>query len=158
MIKNHVCKKLKVCAMLSEIEKNKKLKKIVGYTCSTFDILHAGHIAMLAEAKANCDYLVVGLLNDPTIDRPNKKNKPVQGIFERWVQVQAVEYVDCVIPFSTEQDIIDMLLLIKPDIRFVGEEYYGTNFTGCDIENVKIYFNKREHSFSSTELRDRVAK
>lgn len=133
----------------------KKLGLKIGFTCSTFDLLHTGHVVMLREAKENCDFLVVGLLSDPTIDRPDTKNKPIQSMFERWVQLQAVKYVDLIIPFSTEKDIVDMLLIITPDIRFVGEEYKGKDFTGCDLP-IEIYFNERKHSFSSSELRKRA--
>jgi glycerol-3-phosphate cytidylyltransferase len=127
----------------------------IGFTCSTFDLLHAGHIAMLEEAKEQCEFLIVGLLSDPTIDRPDTKNKPVQSLFERWLQLQSVRYVDMIVPFSNEKDIVDMLLIIRPDVRIVGEEYRGTNFTGHDLP-IELYFNKREHSFSSSELRCRV--
>ena len=144
--------------MLYEIEKLKKEGKIIGYTCSAFYLCHAGHIAMLAEAKSLCDYLIVGLLTDPTVDRPKTKEKPIQSVFERWVQIQGLEYVDLVIPFETEQDIIDQLLLIRPNIRFCGEEYKGKKHTGSDIPNIKIHYNKRQHSFSSTELKSRIEK
>lgn len=143
--------------MLSQIETLKKQRKKIGYTCSAFDLCHAGHIAMLAEAKANCDFLIVGLLTDPTIDRPIK-NKPIQSIFERWLQIQGLEYVDMIIPFETEQDIIDQLLVIQPHIRFCGEEYKGKKHTGSDLPNIQIYYNKRKHSFSTTELRNRIKK
>ncbi len=142
--------------MLSKIFELKKENKIIGFTASTFDLLHAGHTAMLAEAKANCDFLIVGLLTDPTNDRPDTKNKPIQSSFERWTQVSSLEFVDLVIPFDTEQDLVDMLLLIKPDVRIVGEEYKNTEHTGKDIEGIKIIYNKREHSFSTSELRERV--
>lgn len=140
---------------LEIIEYNRKNGKKIGYVCSSFDVLHCGHVAMLAEAKAHCDFLIAGLLTDPTLDRPDTKNKPVQSIFERWVQLEAISYVDIVFPFESEQDLYDSLLLIRPDIRFVGEEYKGVNFTGSDLA-IPIYFNKREHSFSSTELRQRI--
>lgn len=143
---------------LSVIDKLKKEGKKIGYTCSSFDLLHSGHVAMLSEAKAHCDYLVVGILVDPTKDRPDLKQKPIQSVFERWVQLQAIEYVDCIIPFETEQDIIDQLLLLKPHIRFCGEEYEGTEHTGHDIPDIEIYYNKRSHSFSTTELRERIEK
>jgi len=141
---------------LSKIQRLKDEGKIVGFTASTFDVLHAGHIAMLAEASASCDFLIVGLLVDPTKDRPDKKSSPVQSVFERWVQVQAVEYVDLIIPFETEKDLEDMILLLMPTVRFVGEEYKGTEHTGHDIEGVEIIYNKRRHSFSSSELRKRI--
>lgn len=131
---------------------------IVGFTASSFDLLHAGHIAMLKEAKEHCDYLVVGLLTDPTISRPETKNKPIQTMFERFVQLQAVKYVDEIIPFETEQDLEDLILWLMPNIRFIGEEYQGKEYTGKNIRSVQVYFNKRKHSFSSSSLRDRISK
>jgi len=142
---------------LSDVAKklNKPVEEIkVGFTCSTFDLLHAGHVIMLQEAKSMCDYLIVGLLIDPTIDRPTTKQKPVQTPFERYVQLSACRYVDEIIPFSTEQEIVDMILAIQPDIRIVGEEYRDTEHTGKGLCN--IYYNSRKHSFSTTELRKRV--
>lgn len=127
---------------------------IIGFTCSTFDLFHAGHIVMLQEAKGLCDYLIVGLLSDPTIDRPDSKNSPVQSMFERYIQVSSCKYVDEVIPFQTEQEIIDMILTINPDIRIVGEEYKDKEHTGKGL--CPIHYNKRRHSFSSTELKKRV--
>ena len=138
-----------------EINKLKKQGKKIGFTASTFDLLHAGHIAMLAEAKSNCDFLIVGLLTDPTISRPFK-NKPIQTVFERYLQAQAIEYIDLIIPFESEKDLEDMILTIMPDVRFVGEEYKDQEHTGKNIEGVKLFYNKRRHSFSSTELRERV--
>ena len=126
----------------------------IGFTCSTFDLFHAGHIVMLQEAKSLCDYLIVGLLVDPTVDRASSKSKPVQSVFERYIQVAACRYVDAVIPFEKEQDIVDMVLTIQPDIRIVGEEYRGTDHTGVGL--CPIHYNKRKHSFSSTDLRKRV--
>lgn len=126
----------------------------IGFTASTFDLFHAGHIVMLQESKTLCDYLIVGLLVDPTIDRPNSKNKPVQLPFERYVQVSSCQYVDEVIPFTTEQELVDMILTINPDVRIVGEEYKGTDHTGVGL--CPIHYNKRRHSFSSTDLRKRV--
>ena len=140
--------------MLDTIQRLKREGKKIGYTCSAFDMCHAGHIAMLAEAKSMCDYLIVGLLTDPTISRPTTKEKPIQSVFERWVQVQALEYVDLIIPFETEQDIVDQLLVLQPDIRFCGEEYKGKAHTGSDLP-IKIHYNQRKHSFSSTELKQR---
>lgn len=128
----------------------------IGFTCSTFDLFHAGHIVMLQEARTLCDYLVVGLLIDPTVDRPTTKNQPVQSAFERYIQLSSCRYVDEVIPFSTEQEIIDIILTIQPDIRIVGEEYKGTDHTGIGL--CPIHYNKRKHSFSSTDLRNRVVK
>lgn len=142
--------------MLREIFRFKHNGATIGFTASTFELLHAGHIAMLAEAKQKCDKLIVGLLTDPTISRPGEKNKPVQSIFERYLQLQAVKYVDYIIPFDTEDDLEDMLKLLKPTIRFVGEEYKNQEFTGKNIEGIRIYYNTREHSFSSSDLRKRV--
>lgn len=126
----------------------------IGFTCSTFDLFHAGHVVMLQEAKTLCDYLIVGLLIDPTIDRPDSKNAPVQSPFERYLQVSSCRFVDEVIPFSTEKELIDMILTIQPDVRIVGEEYKGTDHTGVGL--CPIHYNKRRHSFSSTDLRKRV--
>ncbi len=131
----------------------------IGFTCSTFDLFHAGHIIMLKEAKAQCDYLIVGLQTDPTIDRPNEKNKPVQSIFERYVQLQACKYVDEIIVYATEKDLIDILLSYPIDVRILGEEYENRDFTGrmeCIRKGIEFHFNKREHTFSTTELRQRV--
>lgn len=128
----------------------------IGLTASSFDLFHAGHTVMLMEAKSLCDYLIVGLLVDPTRDRPTTKNRPVQTVFERYLQVSACKYVDEVIPFETEKDLVDMILTINPDIRIVGEEYKGTEHTGHDL--CKIHYNKRRHSFSTSELRERVYK
>ena len=138
---------------LLQIEDIRKEGKRIGFTCSTFDLLHAGHISMLAESKSKCDYLIVGLLCDPTHDRKTKQ-LPIQSMFERWVQLSGISYVDMIIPFSSEQDIVDMILLIKPDIRIVGEEYKDKEHTGKGL--CPIFYNSRKHSFSSTELRERV--
>ena len=125
-----------------------------GFTCSTFDLFHAGHIMMLREAKEQCDYLIVGLQTDPTIDRP-QKNKPVQTVFERFIQLNACVYVDEVVVYATEKELRDILLSYPIDIRILGKEYEGKEFTGNDIE-MGYYFNERKHSFSTTELRQRV--
>jgi len=130
----------------------------IGFTCSTFDLLHAGHITMLEEAKHHCDYLIVGLQNDPTEDRP-EKNKPVQTIVERQIQLAAVKYVDEIVIYNTEQDLIDLLLTLPIDVRVLGDEYKNKDFTGKDIakqRGSKIVYNGRDHSFSSTSLRKRV--
>lgn len=132
----------------------------IGFTCSTFDLLHAGHITMLEEAKHHCDYLIVGLQTDPTIDRPDSKNKPIQTIVERQIQLAAVKYVDEIVVYTTEQDLIDLLLTLPIDVRVLGEEYKNKDFTGKDIakqRGSKIIYNGRDHSFSSTSLRKRVA-
>ena len=131
----------------------------IGFTCSTFDLLHAGHITMLEEAKHHCDYLIVGLQNDPTEDRP-EKNKPVQSIVERQIQLAAVKYVDEVVIYTTERDLCDLLLTLPINVRILGDEYRETEFTGHDIckqRGIDLHFNKRDHSFSSTSLRSRVA-
>jgi len=127
----------------------------VGFTCSTFDLFHAGHLLMLEEAKKQCDYLIVGLQTDPTLDRPNEKNKPVQSVFERFIQVEACKYVDKVIPYATEKELKDILLSYPIDVRILGEEYMQKDFTGVEL-GMELYFNKRRHSFSTTELRQRV--
>jgi len=131
----------------------------VGFTCSTFDLLHAGHITMLREAKNQCDYLICGLQTDPTIDRPNSKNKPIQSLVERWIQLEAVKYVDKIVVYQTERDLEDLLLTLDLDVRIVGEEYRNVVLTGreiCEQRGIDIYYNKREHSFSTTELRERI--
>jgi len=131
----------------------------IGFTCSTFDLLHAGHITMLEEAKHHCDFLIVGLQNDPTVDRP-EKNAPVQTIVERQIQLAAVKYVDEIVIYNTEQDLIDLLLTLPIDVRVLGDEYKNKDFTGKDIakqRGSKIIYNGRDHSFSSTSLRKRVA-
>tara|TARA_B100001094_G_scaffold52897_1_gene48396 strand:+ start:757 stop:1176 length:420 start_codon:yes stop_codon:yes gene_type:complete len=137
------------------------MSKTVGITFSTFDLLHAGHIAMLEEAKSQCDYLIVGLQSDPTIDRPDTKNKPIQTMFERYVQLKALKYIDEIIPYQTEQDCEDILSTLPLDVRIIGDEYKTKPFTGSEIckkRNIKVHFNKREHRFSSTDLRQRIAK
>ena len=123
---------------------------MIGFTCGAFDLLHAGHIVMLEEAKSNCDYLIVGLQTDPTIDR-NEKNKPIQSVYERYVQLNAVKYVDEIIPYDTEQSLLDLLHSQNIDIRFVGEEYRETKLTGRDL--IELHYTSRRHSFSSTNLR-----
>lgn len=134
--------------------------KKIGITFSTFDMLHAGHIAMLAEAKNHCDYLICGLQTDPTIDRPDTKNKPVQSIVERQIQLAACRYVDEVVVYQTEQDLIDLLLILPVDVRVLGVEYQDKEFTGkneCYQRGIECVFNGRDHSFSSSSLRKRVA-
>jgi glycerol-3-phosphate cytidylyltransferase len=127
----------------------------IGFTCSTFDLLHAGHIMMLEEAKKQCEFLIVGLQTDPTIDRPDTKNKPVQGVFERWAQLKACKFVDQIVPYSSEKELRDILLSFPINVRILGEEYQGKKFTGHDIP-MEFYFNQRRHSFSTSELRQRV--
>ena len=126
---------------------------MIGFTCGAFDLLHAGHIVMLEEAKSNCDYLIVGLQTDPSIDR-EEKNKPIQSVYERYVQLDAVKYVDKIIPYDTEQSLLDLLQSQKIDIRFVGEEYRESKLTGRDL--IELHYTSRRHSFSSSSLRDKI--
>ena len=133
--------------------------KPVGFTCSTFDLLHAGHILMLAECKNICDYLIVGVQSDPTIDRPETKNKPVQSVVERYVQLSAVKFIDQIIVYDTEKDLEDLLMFLPIGVRIIGEEYKDKEFTGkqiCEDRGIKIWFNSRTHRFSSSELRNRT--
>ena len=130
----------------------------IGFTASTFDLLHAGHIAMLREAKSQCDWLICGLQIDPSIDRIDK-NKPIQTIVERYVQLDAVCYVDEIIPYTTEKDLEDILQMFNINVRIIGDEYKDGKFTGraiCSSRGIEIYYNKRDHRFSSTDLRKRV--
>ena len=133
---------------------------MIGFTCGAFDLLHAGHIVMLEEAKSHCDHLIVGLQTDPTIDR-EEKNKPVQSVYERYVQLNAVRYVDEIICYATESDLIDILQMYPINVRILGDEYKNKDFTGkdaCQKLGIELYFNHRNHRFSSTDLRDRVCK
>ena len=146
--------------IFNHIKKLKSEGKKIGITFSTFDMLHAGHIAMLSEAKNHCDYLITGLQTDPTIDRPDTKNKPVQSIVERQIQLSACRYVDEVVVYQTEQDLRDLLLILPVDVRILGIEYQDKDFSGrdeCFDRNIEIVFNGRDHSFSSSSLRKRVA-
>ena len=130
----------------------------VGFTCSTFDLLHAGHVQMLRDAKDQCDYLICGLQVDPSLDR-KEKNSPIQTIVERYTQLKAVKYVDEIIPYASEKDLEDILELYTFDVRILGEEYKEKDFTRKDIckkRDIALYFNKREHRFSSSDLRKRV--
>lgn len=136
---------------------NKK-QKVIGFTSVVGDLLHAGHCLMLEECKRYCDYLYVGLIDDPTIDRP-QKNKPIQSLFERYVQLNSNKNVDEVIPLSGEADLELALKSLPINIRFVGDDYLNKNFTGkdiCEKLNIKIIYNKRNHGLSSTELRNRI--
>ena len=131
----------------------------IGFTCSTFDLFHAGHLLMLEEAKKQCDYLIVGLQTDPTIDRPDTKNKPVQSVFERYEQLKACKYIDEILVYETEDDLVNILLSYPIDVRILGQEYEDKNFTGryeCTARGIEFHFNKREHNFSTSELRQRV--
>jgi glycerol-3-phosphate cytidylyltransferase len=130
----------------------------IGITFSTFDLLHAGHISMLREAKDHCDYLICGLQVDPSVDRP-EKNKPVQTLVERYVQLSAVKYVDEIVPYSTEEDVVDILGMYDISVIILGEEYKDRDFSGkdlCQKRGIDLYFNKRDHRFSTSDLRKRV--
>lgn len=132
----------------------------IGFTCSAFDLLHAGHVQMLREAKQQCDYLICGLQTDPSVDRP-QKNKPVQTIVERYTQLKAVRYVDEIIPYATEEDLTDILSMYDINVRILGVEYKDKTFTGrkiCASRGIELYFNKRDHRFSTNNLRKKMSK
>jgi glycerol-3-phosphate cytidylyltransferase len=129
---------------------------IKGIVMSAFDLLHSGHIAMLEEARNQCDYLIVGLHTDPSVER-DFKNKPVQTSFERFIQLKGCKFVDEIIPYDTEEDVINMLQVVQPDVRFIGEEYRGKNYTGNDLP-IKMIYTTRRHNFSTTNLRKRCQK
>lgn len=132
--------------------------KIIGFTCGAFDLMHAGHILMFEEAKQQCDFLIVGLQTDPTIDRPTK-NKPIESVTERFIKVSAVTHVDRVVPYATEDDLLTLLKLYSIDVRILGADYRGKSFTGdmyCEQNNIRIYHNSRSHEFSSSDMRTRV--
>ena len=129
-----------------------------GITFSAFDLLHAGHIKMLEEAKQNCDYLIVGLQTDPTIDRPTK-NKPTQTVVERYIQLKGCKFVDEIVPYATDQGLEDILMSFIIDVRIVGDEYQYKDFTGrkyCEDKGIELYFNSRDNRFSSSSLRKEV--
>ena len=129
-----------------------------GITFSCFDLFHAGHIKMLEEAKTQCDYLIAGLQVDPTLDRP-EKNKPIQTVVERYIQLKSCKFIDEIVPYATEQDLLDILSSFKINVRIIGEEYKKINFTGkdyCIKKGIELYYNKREHRFSSSGLRKQV--
>lgn len=127
---------------------------VIGFTCSAFDLLHAGHLAMLSEAKKHCDYLIVGLHTNPQIDRPNK-NKPVETTLERFMRLKACKYIDEIIPYDTERDLFNLLNVLRPDVRFLGEEYKDKDFTGRGLD-IPIYYNERRHDYSSSSLRKKL--
>ena len=146
--------------IFNEIKKLKQEGKKIGIVFSAFDMFHAGHIAMLSEAKNHCDYLICGLQTDPTIDRPDTKNRPIQSIVERQIQLAACRYVDEVVVYQTEQDLVDLLLILPLDVRILGVEYQDKDFSGrdeCYDRGIELVFNGRDHSFSSSSLRKRVA-
>lgn len=136
---------------------NKRRHKF-GFTASTFDLLHAGHVAMLEEAKDQCEWLMVGLQTDPTIDRP-EKNKPIQSITERYIQLRACKFVDEIYVYATEADLLDLLAILPIDVRIIGADYIGKDFTGkqyCQENGIEIYYNRRSHKLSTSELRNRL--
>lgn len=126
----------------------------IGITAGTFELLHAGHVMMLEEAKSQCDYLIVALQTDPTIDRP-EKHAPTQSVLERHLQLRACKYVDEVIVYETEADLLALLLALPIDVRILSEEYENKKFTGIELP-ISLYFNKRAHTWSSSELSQRV--
>lgn len=135
------------------------MMKKIGITFSAFDLLHAGHIKMLEDAKEQCDFLICGLQTDPTLDRP-EKNKPTQTVFERYMQLKACKHVDMIIPYATEQDLDDVLRSYKIHVRILGDEYMDKAFTGrqyCEEKGIELYFNRRENRFSSSSLRKIIA-
>ena len=145
--------------IFNKIRELKEQGKRIGITFSQFDLLHSGHIAMLAEAKNHCDYLIAGLQTDASIDRPDTKNPPIQSIVERQIQLAACRYVDEVVVYTTEADLCDLLLILPVNVRILGNEYMNKDFTGreeCEIRNIECMFNERSHSFSSSSLRKRV--
>jgi glycerol-3-phosphate cytidylyltransferase len=145
--------------IFNKVKELKEQGKKIGITFSQFDLLHAGHIAMLAEAKNHCDYLIAGLQTNASIDRPDTKNPPIQSIVERQIQLAACRYVDEVVVYSTEQDLVDLLLILPVDVRILGVEYAEKEFTGkseCELRSIDLVFNGRDHSFSSSSLRKRV--
>jgi glycerol-3-phosphate cytidylyltransferase len=130
----------------------------VGITCSTFDLLHAGHILMLEECKTYCDYLICAIQVDPSLDRP-EKNKPSQSLVERFIQLIAVKWVDEIIPYSTESELEEIFSALSIHVRIIGEDYLGKEFTAkeiCNQRGIEIVYNKRQHKFSSSELRTRI--
>lgn len=141
------------------MKNGKTVANRIGITASTFDLFHAGHIVMLEEAKRQCDWLIAAIQMDPTLDRPDRKNKPVQSIIERQIQVSACKFVDEVIVYSTEKELEDIFLTLPIDVRILGEEYKDKEFTAKEIcmrRGIELFFNKRDHYFSSTDLRTRV--
>ncbi len=126
----------------------------LGFTCGSFDLMHAGHVKMFEEAKRVCEYLIVGVQEDPSIDRP-KKNKPIQSYDERITMVSSCRHVDEIVTYRTESDLYNLLQEIKPDVRIIGADWQGKDFTGHDLD-IKVYYNSREHNLSTSELRYRV--
>ena len=149
-------KRIDFTNQINQIKKIKDKKGYkIGFTCSCFDLLHAGHIIMLQDAKEQCDYLVVGLQTDPTIDR-EEKNKPIQSLQERKIQLEAIKYIDKIIIYETENDLYKLVYDIMPDVRILGTDYIDKYFTGVDIEGVDIYFHERNHDYSTSSLREKI--
>ena len=141
--------------MHMRVERKKYIMDKIGFTCSCFDLLHAGHILMLKDSKEQCDKLIVGLQTDPTLDR-TEKNKPIQSLEERYIQLEAVKYVDEIIKYETEEELYQLLKVLRPDIRILGSDYGdGRYFTGTEL-NIPIYFHQRNHNYSSTNLRKKL--
>ena len=135
-----------------------KQNRVIGITCSTFDLLHAGHIIMLEECKKYCDYLICALQVDPSTDRP-EKNKPIQSLVERYLQLEAVSHVDKIIPYNNEEELLTIFASLDLNVRILGEEYKDKKFTGkeiCQKRGIKLVYNKRDHDFSTTSLRERI--
>ena len=135
-----------------------KQNRVIGITCSTFDLLHAGHIIMLEECKKYCDYLICALQVDPSTDRP-EKNKPIQSLVERYLQLEAVSHVDKIIPYNNEEELLTIFESLDLDVRILGEEYKDKKFTGkeiCQKRGIRLVYNKRDHDFSTTNLRERI--
>jgi glycerol-3-phosphate cytidylyltransferase len=135
-----------------------KQNRVIGITCSTFDLLHAGHIIMLEECKKYCDYLICALQVDPSTDRP-EKNKPIQSLVERYLQLEAVNHVDKIIPYNNEEELLTIFASLDLDVRILGEEYKDKKFTGkeiCQKRGIKLVYNKRDHDFSTSSLRERI--
>ncbi len=133
-----------------------KNKKIIGFTCGAFDITHAGHYLMFKECREQCDFLIVGLQVNPNVDRKDK-HKPVQTLKERKIQLEACKYIDKIITYKTEKDLVELIKDLKPDIRFIGADWKGKDFTGKNLP-IKVVFNSRNHNYSSSALRERVIK
>lgn len=151
-----------VCCNLRQALNGSSKAPVIGFTCSSFDLLHSGHYLMLEESKNHCDILIIGLQDDPTIDEEYRiktggknKNKPIQSYEERLIQISAVKYVDYVVKYTTESNLYELIKLIKPDIRMVGEDWRGKEFTGHDLD-IPVYFNSRMHTYSTSSLRKRV--
>lgn len=128
----------------------------IGFTCGAMDLLHSGHILMLEDCKSKCDHLIVGLHTNPQLDRP-EKNKPVQSVIERYIQLQGCKYVDQIVPYETEKDLVELLTAFPIDVRFVGSDWKDKPFTGHDIKTIHVEYNTRNHSYSSSGLRKRIA-